>query len=84
MRALARRAGAAIILPNGRHVGYRLPDGSVACAKHRYRDEVAAQMELARIRRDAVRGYVPVRAYRCEWCDGWHLTSRPASGGANA
>lgn len=76
LRALAKRARAAYIVPNGRRIGFRLPDGSVACVKHRFRDQGAAHMELQRIARHASHGYVPVRAYRCEWCGGFHLTSR--------
>ncbi len=76
LRALAKRAGAALIVPIGRRIGYRLPDGSVACAKQRYRTHEAADAELQRIAVHASRAYVPVRAYRCDWCGGFHLTSR--------
>lgn len=76
LRALVKRSGAALIVPNGRVVGYRMRDGSVACMKQRYRSETAAHAELSRIASHASHSYVPVRAYRCEWCDGWHLTSR--------
>lgn len=76
LRALVKRTGAALIVPNGKRVGYRLPDGSVACEKHRYRSRETADAELARIAVHASHAYIPVRAYRCEWCDGWHLTSR--------
>lgn len=76
MRALVKRAGAARIVPNGNRVGHRLPDGSVACLKKRYRTEAAAADELSRIRTHARGDYVPARAYECEWCGGWHLTSR--------
>lgn len=76
LRALVKRAGAAFIVPNGRRIGYRLPDGSVACEKQRFRTEDAANAELRRIAFHASHAYIPVRAYRCEWCDGFHLTSR--------
>lgn len=76
LRALAKRARAAIIVPNGKRIGYRLPDGSVACEKQRFHSEDAANTELTRIARQASHAYIPVRAYRCEWCSGWHLTSR--------
>ncbi len=76
VRALVKRAGAALIVPRGRVVGYRLPDGGVACTKQRYRSQGAADAELARIGRHAQRAYVPVRTYLCEWCGGYHLTSR--------
>jgi len=77
--ALIRRANAALIVPGGRVIGYRLPDGSVACEKQRFRCRDTAEAELIRIRRDAAHSYIPVRAYLCDWCDGWHLTSRPKS-----
>lgn len=76
VRALAKRAGAALLIPNGRRVGYRMPDGSVACEKQRYRDVCVALTELERIGRHASHAYVPIRAYQCEWCGGWHLTSK--------
>lgn len=74
---LMRDAGAVPVVAGGRVVGFQMPDGSVACSKQRYRDDVSAQLELARIARHASHGYVPVRAYRCEFCAGFHLTSRP-------
>lgn len=76
LRALVRRAGAALIIPHGREVGYRMPDGSVACIKHRFRTFEAADAELHRITRHAAHSYVPVRVYACDWCDGFHLTSK--------
>lgn len=76
LRALAKRAGAALILPRGKFVGYRMPDGSVACLKERYRTHDAAMHELERIGKHSSHGYIPVRTYLCEWCGGYHLTSR--------
>jgi len=78
MRQLVKRARAVIMIVNGKVVGYRMTDGSVACVKVRYPDDVRAQIDLARIRAVTNHGYVPVRAYRCEHCSGWHLTSRRA------
>lgn len=75
-RALAKRARAAMILPRGKFIGYRMPDGSVACMKERYRSAEAAEHELKRIAEHSGKGYIPVRAYRCDWCNGYHLTSR--------
>lgn len=41
--------------------------------KVRFRDKLAAQIELAgAVRRDKGEQ----RAYRCEFCRGWHLTSQ--------
>ena len=75
-RALGKRAGAAIIIPQGRRVGFRMTDGSVVCHKQRFRTTESAVAELERIAHHASHAYIPVRAYRCEWCGGWHLTSR--------
>lgn len=76
LRALMKRSRAIPIIAYGRIVGYRLADGRVACVKQRFRCEASALDELAGIRRTANHFYIPVRAYRCEWCDGWHLTSK--------
>lgn len=76
LRALMKRSRAVPIIAYGRIVGYRLADGGVACVKHRFRCELSALAELAAIRRNTTSSYVPVRAYRCEWCAGWHLTSK--------
>lgn len=73
-----RRGRAVPIIAFGRIVGYRLSDGKVACLKQRFRSESAALLELSTIRRTSNRTHIPVRAYRCEWCGGWHLTSKPA------
>lgn len=77
MLALTKRANAALIVPRGHVVGYRLPDGSVACLKQRFRSADTAGAELQRISCHASHSYIPVRAYQCDWCNGWHLTSRP-------
>lgn len=47
-------------------------------AKQRFRDEIAAKLALAVIRRKG-KGSRPKterRAYRCPLCGGWHLTSQ--------
>lgn len=76
IRHLIRRAQAAVILSWGRIVGYRMPDGSVACVKERFSDAASACAEIERIAQQSTASYVPVRAYRCEYCRGWHTTSR--------
>ena len=49
------------------------------CRKFRYRDEIAAKLAMAGARRrdGSRRARLEVRAYRCERCKGWHLTSKP-------
>jgi len=76
MRSLMKRSRAIPILAFGRLVGWRLPDGSVACVKQRFRTQAAALLELSGIARTSSHSYIPVRAYQCEWCGGWHLTSK--------
>lgn len=76
MRALMKRSRAIPIIAYGRVVGYRLADGRVACVKQRFICEASAVAELASIERTATHNYIPVRAYPCEWCGGWHLTSK--------
>lgn len=73
---LVREAGAQPIHARGQLVGWRMPDGGVVCIKLRFRDLVAAQLELARIARHAKNKNVPVRAYACQHCGGFHLTSQ--------
>jgi len=46
--------------------------------KIRYRDRIAALMALASTRRSdsSRRAKTESRAYRCNHCNGWHLTSK--------
>ena len=75
---LAREAGAEPVTLGHKLVGHILPDGFMVCQLRRYPDEAAALGEL-----DGVRafshlqpGKLPVRAFPCSHCKGWHLTSR--------
>ena len=76
MDHLIREARATVVRDGRRVVGWRMPDGSVACVKFRYRGLEDAQAELDRIAAYQARAYVPVRAYSCVNCGGWHLTSK--------
>lgn len=42
-------------------------------------DRLDALLALARIQAETAedRDYLPQRAYRCNLCDGWHLTKKP-------
>jgi len=75
LNSLVRRSGAITIIVANRIVGYRLGDG-VACSKQRYRSLDGAHDELRRIHVFGRHAHIPVRAYQCEHCNGWHLTSR--------
>lgn len=46
------------------------------CRKVRYRDRIAAEFVLAKIRHSdsSIRAQQEKRAYRCSACGGWHLT----------
>jgi len=75
-RALLKRARAIRVIRHGRVVAYRMRDGSVACVKERFRSEATATHEIGRIAETSLHAYIPVRAYLCDLCSGWHLTSR--------
>lgn len=44
--------------------------------KRRFPDEISAKLAMAGIQRRSSRPRVPQRAYRCDVCKGWHLTSQ--------
>lgn len=78
MRHLVREARAALVIIENKFVGYRLPNGQLVCAKERYRTDEQAHQAMERIASRNMDGHrVPVRAYVCPWCSGWHLTSQP-------
>jgi hypothetical protein len=76
--ALVHRSGAASIVSRNKVVGWRMRDGSVVCAKHRYATCESADHDLERIARVATHKHIPVRVYLCPECHGFHLTSRQA------
>lgn len=79
---LAREAGAQPVYVGGRLVRHVLPDGWAVCEKRRYSSEAAALAELQGVRAFAhlhPGRKLPVRAYACEHCHGWHVTSKPHS-----
>ncbi|MDT9046456.1 MULTISPECIES: hypothetical protein [Enterobacteriaceae] len=74
---LVRDAKAALVIVERKVVGYRLPNGEMVCIKDRYRDEAAALQAMERMQSSNWNGHrVPVRAYHCEHCRGFHLTSQ--------
>lgn len=77
MARLVQEARAVTIIVRGQVVGWRMAAGGVVCVKHRYRDEITAMLELARIQQHADRPHhIPIRHYRCHRCGGFHLTSQ--------
>ncbi len=73
---LVRDARAAIVVMERKIVGYRLPNGQIVCMKSRYKDEAQALDSMGHIQADNVGHRVPVRAYYCRRCFGFHLTSQ--------
>jgi hypothetical protein len=47
-----------------------------ATGKRRYRSQLAAERIMAVLVLHRSNGHVPRRAYHCEHCGGWHLTSQ--------
>jgi hypothetical protein len=45
------------------------------CTKRRFKDHDAADRRIAEIMQQDGENHKPVRAYLCNKCDGWHLTS---------
>lgn len=84
MEHLVRDAGAVVIAIRGHVVAWKMPDGGVVCVKRRYSTGVVAVADLYHIKRRARDiGHIPVRAYACPWCLGWHLTSQQAAANDN-
>ena len=82
MMHLAREAGARQVWAGGKLVGHVMPDGFTICELRRYASERAALEELANIAAFAhlQPKRIPVRAFHCAHCRGWHVSSRPARG----
>lgn len=78
LEALVREARAITIIGRNRVVGWRMRNGQVVCVKRRYKDEPAANLELANVKRDPRTPRIPGRFYLCPHCNGWHLTSQPS------
>ncbi|HEV2680935.1 MAG TPA: hypothetical protein VGV14_10585 [Rhodanobacter sp.] len=75
LQCLVNRVGAAYVIAHGKIAGYRMPDGSMVCRKRRFPHMVAATAELRSIAAVSKHSHIPVRAYACPDCKGFHLTS---------
>lgn len=74
---LIHDADAALVVMNRKIVGYRLPNGEMVCVKQRYPSLAAAVEDIERINAANVSGSrVPIRAYPCPNCHGFHSTSQ--------
>ena len=47
------------------------------CTKSRYASEKMALIDIKRFAKESTRKEIPIRAYHCDKCNSWHLTSRP-------
>lgn len=56
------------------------PSAEVCHRKVRYRDKAEAQHALRTLHQRVGRTNVPHRAYHCNCCNGWHLSSRDDRG----
>lgn len=78
MSCLMRRAGASLVVVNGRMVNWHLRTGETVCVKERFTTELNANLALVRIQAANDNGHrTPIRVYACRRCHGWHLTSQP-------
>jgi hypothetical protein len=73
---LVRRSGATTIIINHRIIGWRMKTGEIVCAKKRFANEEQAVGKIEIIADNDPAGHVPIRAYACAECRGWHLTSQ--------
>jgi hypothetical protein len=74
---LVNDARAALVVMAHKIVGYRLPNGEMVCIKTRYRNWDEATEDVMRIQAANDPGArVPIRAYACVHCHGFHTTSQ--------
>ncbi len=78
-KALARlvaEAGAEQINTGKRLISYKMDGGKYVCVKQRFKTEEKATETIEMIFHEgSERAKKPSRAYFCNWCHGWHLTS---------
>lgn len=51
------------------------PNNSIDCKKVRFSSEAFANIHIAKLKSTSTRKKIPNRAYLCEHCNLWHLTS---------
>ncbi|HDR9259591.1 TPA: hypothetical protein QDB21_005613 [Burkholderia vietnamiensis] len=76
MRKLVRQARAVTVVWGKHIIGWRMPDGAMVCKKRRYATQQAAAFDMLGMQAEHGKRGMPRRAYQCEFCGGWHLTSR--------
>lgn len=75
-RKLVREARARTLVWGKRIIGWRMPDGTLVCRKRRYGSQEAAALDMLALQAEHGKRGLPRRAYQCEFCGGWHLTSK--------
>lgn len=76
MRRLIRQADAATVIWGAKIMGWRMPDGVMVCVKDRFTTRERAASEMLGIQAQKGKKGMPRRAYQCQFCGGWHLTSK--------
>jgi hypothetical protein len=76
MRRLIRDARALIVICGQSIVGWRMTDGAIVCHKRRYGTREAAVADMLGIQAEYGKRWAPRRAYQCDFCGGFHLTSK--------
>lgn len=76
LRKLVRESRAVTVIWGRRIIGWRMKDGAMVCKKDRYATREQATGMMLAIQAEHGKHGKPRRAYQCEFCNGWHLTSR--------
>lgn len=76
LQQLEREAGAVAKVVDGKLVGWVLGSGANVCVKRRYANQAAAALAIGMIRISDGGHVRPIRFYACDYCKGWHLTSK--------
>jgi hypothetical protein len=76
LRHLVHEARAVKVIWGPRIIGWRMRDGTMVCRKDRYATQDQATNVMLGIQAEHGKRGKPRRAYQCNFCGGWHLTSR--------
>jgi hypothetical protein len=76
LRRLVREARAVTVIGGTRIIGWRMRDGTMVCRKDRYSTRDQAVAVMLGIQAEYGKAGKPRRAYECNFCGGFHLTSR--------
>lgn len=76
LKNLELEAGAKPVRYSGRLIGHQMPCGQFLCVKRRYKTEALALDALETCKSAPLEYRRERRAYQCDRCGGWHLTSK--------